>query len=153
MPVISTCYLWPHNETVSKIQQKQLSKTNRPTDRPKTHQWDTRKNKQKSMNVGKGLVQQRWWWQGREGRVNGALQTCMKFHEIPKNKANQKAHQTSKPINRNSNNYNNLSSSYLWAKSFISILWHNPRIEFFLPFISKETQTWKLYINCLWLHF
>lgn len=24
---------------------------NQPTDRPKTHQWDTRKNKQKSMNV------------------------------------------------------------------------------------------------------
>lgn len=53
------------------------------------------------------------------------------MHEIPKIKSNQKAHQTGKPINRNNNNYNNLSSSYVCATSFISILWYNPRIEYF----------------------
>lgn len=94
---------------------KQLSKTNQLTDQKPTS--ETKEKTNKNPWMWKGLVQQRRWWQGREGRVNGALQTCMKFHQIPKNKSNQKAHQTGKPINRNNNNYKNLSSSYVCVPS------------------------------------
>lgn len=137
-----------------KLSQKyNQNNSQKPTDRPTKNPPVRHKKKQTKIHeCGERTCTTEVVMTGK-GRVNGALQTCMKFHEIPKNKSNQKAHQTGKPINRNSNNYNNLSSSYVWAKSFISILWHNTRIEFFLPFISKETQTWKLYINCLWLHF
>lgn len=44
-PVISTCYLWPHNKTVSKIQQKQLSKTNWPINQKPTSETREKTNK------------------------------------------------------------------------------------------------------------